>query len=231
MISAHAADEAPNECCGLVVQRAGDRKFRLVRAKNLARFPRQHFDLDPDAWLEVGSDEAVIGIYHSHTTAPATPSLADRAMCNATNLPWHIVSWPAGDYCRIEPDGTQVPLERRPYVWAVHDCYSLARDWYDQVWGLKLADFSRQPLLRGENTFLREYEGQGFVRLIDQLPQVGDAFLYQFGTSLPHVALYVDDNVILHHPEGRLSYRETYDGLWRKHTHHLRHRSRMGDAA
>lgn len=226
---AHAADEHPNECCGLVVRVDKGDRVRLVRARNLSREPKRTFVLDPEAWLEVKDDEEVIGIYHTHTVEPAVPSLADRAMCEATNLPWHIVSYPERGYCRIDPCGFEAPYLERPYVKGVHDCYSLLRDWYRREQGIILPDYDRGPVWQGRNLFIEKFEEAGFVRLIDVEPQVGDAFLMQFGqTNLAHCAVYVGNNEILHHAEGRLSCKDLFAGIWRRHfSHHLRHRAMM----
>lgn len=226
----HAAAEWPNECCGLVVETRAGKRCRLVRARNIARLPKIHFDLDPEAWLEVADDEDVIGIYHSHTVSPAEPSLADLSSCEASGLPWHIVAYPAGGYVRIEPSGFEAPYLRRPYVWGVHDCFSIIRDWYRRELSIEIPDFDRAPQLAGRDMYQEHYAEQGFVKLVDQVPQRGDVFLYRFGeTAMSHAAVYLGDGVILHHPEGRLSMQDTYDGVWRRNVSaHLRHRCRPG---
>jgi len=60
----------------------------------------------------------VIAIVHSHPDATTQPSELDKAQCDATLLPWHIVSWPEGDLCTIQPRG-ELPLVGRPFVLGV----------------------------------------------------------------------------------------------------------------
>ena len=77
-IVAHARDEAPNECCGLV----GGRERRATsvrRGENLHRSPLRFEIANPlpllNAIEEAG--EELVGIYHSHTRSDAYPSQTD----------------------------------------------------------------------------------------------------------------------------------------------------------
>jgi len=77
---AHAVEEAPRECCGLLVGTAGS-IVRSVRARNLEKGttrytvdPKDHFHAIRAARVE-GLD--VIGAYHSHPSSAASPSPTD----------------------------------------------------------------------------------------------------------------------------------------------------------
>jgi proteasome lid subunit RPN8/RPN11 len=227
---AHAGVEQPREACGLVVARGT--KFRIVRARNLAADPINTFDLDPDAWLQVGHDEEVIGIYHSHPSGNPEPSLCDLSGCEATQLPWHIVGCGTGAYRRIDPSGFRAPYLRRPYVYGVHDCWALVRDWYRWEWNLDIPDFHREPdfWLRGQNLFLDHLEQAGFVVQTEGDVQAGDGFLVQMSSPVPnHAVVYLGDGTILHHVRGRLSTRDPWGGYWAKHaSHRVRHKSKIG---
>ncbi len=78
---AHAREEAPRECCGLLIGRAGevDRSFRARNAragtKTYLIDPRDHFAAIKAA-REAGAE--VIGYYHSHPASAPQPSPADR---------------------------------------------------------------------------------------------------------------------------------------------------------
>ena len=58
--------------------------------------------------------------------------------------------------------------------------------------------------------------------------QYGDAILMQLGAKLPnHAAVYIGDQLILHHIQDRLSSRDVYGGYYVKSTAMvLRHESR-----
>ena len=71
------------------------------------------------------------------------PSQADRVACEATALPWFIVSFPSGHWTELRPQGYAAPLVGREWSHGVLDCYSLIRDWYAQERGIDLPDFPR----------------------------------------------------------------------------------------
>jgi [CysO sulfur-carrier protein]-S-L-cysteine hydrolase len=79
-ILAHARDEAPIECCGMVGHRDG-RAVRAVRVPNAAH-SRSRFQMDgPEqlrAWQELEDEGLDVAIYHSHTMSAPYPSETDR---------------------------------------------------------------------------------------------------------------------------------------------------------
>lgn len=82
----------------------------------------------------------MIAIAHSHPNATTQPSELDKAQCDATLLPWHIVSWPEGDLRTIQPRG-ELPLLERPFVLGHFDCWGLVMSYYRQTHGIELHDY------------------------------------------------------------------------------------------
>jgi len=87
---AQAREEAPNECCGLLLG-TGDAVAHVLRARNKAaelpqpRDPRRYYHVDDEAQLEAMRLERergweIVGIYHSHPATPAHPSATDRML-------------------------------------------------------------------------------------------------------------------------------------------------------
>jgi proteasome lid subunit RPN8/RPN11 len=79
---AHAREESPNECCGLLVGRRGA-VDRAVRARNLEAGPTRYL-IDPQDHFAALKDarakgRQVIGAYHSHPAGAALPSPSDIA--------------------------------------------------------------------------------------------------------------------------------------------------------
>ena len=79
---AHAKEEAPKECCGLLVGRRGAVES-AVRARNLETNPARYL-IDPNdhfAAMKAARVEGlhVIGAYHSHPSSSTTPSPSDIA--------------------------------------------------------------------------------------------------------------------------------------------------------
>ena len=79
-IVAHALEEAPNECCGMVAGSDGT-ATRVYRARNAESSPLRYL-IHPQDQLRIMDEiehrgEELAAIYHSHTGSPAYPSQTD----------------------------------------------------------------------------------------------------------------------------------------------------------
>ncbi len=77
---AHAREDAPNECCGMVAGRNGV-ATRVIRVANAEKSPYR-YSLSSDDQYRVLKDieergEELAAIYHSHTASAAYPSQTD----------------------------------------------------------------------------------------------------------------------------------------------------------
>jgi proteasome lid subunit RPN8/RPN11 len=99
----HAREEAPRECCGLLIGQ-GESVVRSVRARNLhasaARYlidPEDHFK----AIRAARSDGLeVIGAYHSHPASAPVPSATDVAEANSGSEFFYLIVSPMDDDVR-----------------------------------------------------------------------------------------------------------------------------------
>ena len=227
-ILAHAVETSPKECCGLVAIVKGRRKY--FRCKNLADTPDEHFVLDPADYAAVEDKGEIVGIVHSHPFTNHNPSPADRVACEQSGLPWHIVNPTTGNWGYCEPEGFELPYVGREFSHGVVDCYSLVRDWYKRELGIQLGDYFRRDQWwdKGENLYLENFEKEGFAEIPIMEVKRGDLLLMQLASSVPnHAAIYLGDQVVLHHVQGRLSSKDVYGGYYLKNTAcALRHESR-----
>lgn len=238
-IQAHAVAEYPRECCGLVVATADGEAY--VPCRNLAETPSEHFRLPADDYAAAEDLGEVLAVVHSHPNAVATPSDADRTMCEASGLRWHIVSVgledsgvaAAADLQSIEPSGYLAPLVGRQFVHGVLDCYTLVRDFYAGELGVRLNQYERQDdwWNKGQDLYSMErLLAEGFQPITGEL-QRGDMILMQIRSTVPnHAGVYLGDGQMLHHMHGRLSERVPYGGMWAERTRYIvRHREVLHD--
>ena len=92
-IVAHAVEELPNECCGLLIG-SSDIVEDATRARNLKR-SRTKFQVEPaDHFAAIRKARAagleVVGAYHSHPSGPSGPSDTDRARLSDPSM-FHII--------------------------------------------------------------------------------------------------------------------------------------------
>lgn len=102
-ILAHAREDLPNECCGMIGGREGE-ATRVVRVENAAASPLR-YEMDPQgqydalkAIEEAGED--LVAIYHSHTRSAAYPSQTDVN---------EAVMWPEQIYVIVSLEDDEAP--------------------------------------------------------------------------------------------------------------------------
>jgi [CysO sulfur-carrier protein]-S-L-cysteine hydrolase len=92
-ILAHALEDLPNECCGLLIGTA-EMVEHAARARNSKR-SRTKFEVEPaDHFAAIrrarGSGLEIIGAYHSHPNGPSGPSETDRARLTDPSM-FHVI--------------------------------------------------------------------------------------------------------------------------------------------
>jgi len=104
-IVAHARDDDPNECCGMVAGSNGA-ATRVYRARNAEASPFRYTIHPQDQFritMEIEDQgEEIAAIYHSHTKSPAEPSQTDINLAENWPDPLYLI-------CSIaNPDAPQV---------------------------------------------------------------------------------------------------------------------------
>ncbi|HEU4739783.1 MAG TPA: M67 family metallopeptidase [Solirubrobacterales bacterium] len=100
---AHAREDLPNECCGMIGGREGE-ATSVVRVENSAASPLR-YEMDPQGQfdalkaIEAAGDE-LLGIYHSHTRSAAYPSQTDVNQA---------VAWPEQVYVIVSLENGDAP--------------------------------------------------------------------------------------------------------------------------
>lgn len=231
-IRAHAERDYPREACGFVV--AKGRKEQYIPCENLSAVPGEQFRMSQTAWADAEDTGKILALVHSHPDQDAALSEADRVACEATGVPWVVISVRegiAGEIRSANPDGYRAPLVGRGFYHGVLDCYALIKDYYERELGIELPEPERPDdwWNNGGNLYMDNYAAAGFHRLPDGAPlQKGDVILMAVRSPVPnHGAVYMGattlsedphalplEGAMLHHLYGRLSERTIYGGYW-----------------
>lgn len=223
---AHAKECAyatpPRESCGLVV-RAG-KKARYLPCQNLAdQNPSpstDDFAIGKADWQAARASGEIVMVVHSHFRCGPQPSPADVSGCETSGLPWLIVT-PSGAHHYFEPCGAVVPLLGRPYVYGVHDCATLVRDWLAINHNIRIEIMPSEDgwWLTGANLLVEHVQAQGFRRVALDSLQLGDVLFIQAEGPCPHhCAIWLGNGHILHHLRDRVSREDVYGDHWRTRT-------------
>lgn len=214
-IMAHAESAFPSECCGLVIQKGRVEKY--IPCENRAAAPGEQFEIAPEDYAAAEDQGTVVAVVHSHPGDGATtqPSELDMLMCDATEVPWVIASWPEGDIRTITPRGDR-PLTGRQFVLGHADCWTLLMDYFRTEHGITLPNYSveRHWWEQGENLYMDNWYDCGF-REFSGPPRPGDVIIMQVQSPVAnHAGVLLEGNMLLHHMYGQLSQRVPYGGYY-----------------
>jgi proteasome lid subunit RPN8/RPN11 len=228
-IHKHAAQQAPQEACGVLMVYKGRHVYFPCR--NLAQYDAADptFIIHPEDWKTAEDMGEIVMVVHSHVFRPPQPTDADRVHCEKTQLPWLIVNHPLCTYVQFEPSGYEAPLYGRHYTHGVLDCYQFCRDYYKRTLSIELRNYEYPEFFwdKGLNLYRENFEKEGFVEIKGGPLKLHDALLMMCEADVEsHAAVLIEDNVIGHHYRKRLSTTEVYGGYWRHVTTGvLRHKS------
>ena len=182
-------------------------------------------------------DSVFARIHVQRTTEPLI-SAEQLETLNSTNERLIIVAWPSGKALLYHPISHKnlLPYEGRQYRLNVADCYRLAKDFYQREFGITLNSYTAdQSYLRlainvqVRNTMLLQYVQNGFEQVAN--PQFGDGILISSGNNLnapEHVAIYLGNDMLLHHYASKLSCTQPYSQFWKARTVMIvRHKERL----
>jgi proteasome lid subunit RPN8/RPN11 len=78
-LRAHASEDAPNECCGVIVLKDGVADRYLRGINRLASPYRYELEIDPAVWF-LEDDGYELAVFHSHPETEPRPSRTDREL-------------------------------------------------------------------------------------------------------------------------------------------------------
>lgn len=220
----------PNEACAFIVN------DEIYPVPNTAANPRETFSVDPVERIKAEAQGHISGFLHSHPATPEEaahrkwptfwPSSHDMVSWLADNLRWGISACDGENV--TEPvwldESYVAPLEGRPFVHGIWDCYSAVRDYFRVNKGITLKNYPRgmEWWAKGEDLYSTQFTNAGFVEVRSDEVQPGDCALMHIVSRgvVSHAVVMHDMNTMFHHTFSRngerLSGYEDF-GRWRDH--------------
>ena len=201
------------ETCGFVLDDG-----QVIQVENKAEDRVNEFAIDPATYAQY--DQRIAGIWHSHLQLAGFSPL-DQQVLSADTTPWAVYCIANNSWHECAPD-MPAPLEGRPFVYGIYDCYSLVQDFLRQKSSVALPDWERCRW--GEwNTpkfdpFDLEWKKYG-KPVVDKRYQRGDILLMNLGDHAghtDHVGVFISPRQFLHHPSGMMSRRQTFGSYWER---------------
>ena len=238
-IRAHALEESPYECCGVVYQNKNNLKLEALRCENTAENKRVMFAIDPKGYLEASRKGEIISFYHSHINSSEFSDY-DKIQSEHHEIKFIMYSLKDENFHEYEPKGYESPYVGRDFCLGKQDCYTLLRNYYKRELGLDLPDYDRgfEYIFTNPNWYLdfHKKDEQGFSLILEgamediSVLKKHDTILMKcYGKRNPsHAGIYVGNNLILHHQIGCYSRIEEYSLEFKKRTTHIfRHESQF----
>lgn len=207
----------PSEACGFILA-----DYSIRPCENKAPDPTKSFLIDPLDFIK--HKDTIIAVYHSHPNKDPLPSEEDKLSSNRSRLPFYILSYPSKEVYVYNPVATEIqPYEGRKFIYGLSDCLSLVTEFYSRELGINLGNGYRKYWdwwqdIEHENDFINGILEEGFEKVTTL--EKNDIIIMQVGAKVPnHLAVYLGDSIILHHPSiGNLSRQEVYGFYWRNNT-------------
>lgn len=249
----YAKSKPLEEACGVIVDdpKHGHQFFEL---KNVADDSSKGFEIEPNEWVRIYSNEKILAIFHSHIgeDQPGFLSTYDVHQSNYFKIPYllyHIddQEWDYYDSALIHPRPLQekgTPKELPYYLgwnweWVRCDCSTLLRAYYKGMLGIHLNDYPKplnpkEILSSNWNGYLDNFESEGFVRVYDAIKPNDVILMNLFARNPHHVGIVtevrMDNSVIMLHlfDDTSPSNITLYGGFWRQCEHsRWRHKNFM----
>ena len=200
---------SPKELCGLIS--VLNDKYSLTICENVAENPIRNFEIAPKDYLKATLKGEVVGIIHSHTSKRSNFSILDKTVCELHKINSILYHIDSNSFYEYSPCGYRNDYLGRKFEWGKNDCLSLVIDYYYKELNIKIGKFfqerrkdffakERQSFSRKE--YLQIIDNEGFIALDKSSPiEINDIlFMKEFETSLfpSHLAIYIDNNIILH---------------------------------
>lgn len=228
-IKAFSLQEPENEICGLLLKEK-DNNIKVIKCENYSQNKKHSFSISPFDYIKISVSGEIIGYFHSHNDKFEDFSLIDKIQAESHNLTSIL-------YCTFNDTFKQyIPIHyKNPYIGrnfeiGKNDCFSLFRDYYKNELKIEIQNCERNEkwFEKNENLFEEIYNKENFIKFFDiKELKINDGIIFKMlKNKASHIAIYLGNMNILHHPRNALSLIEILTEPYiRKIDYFIRHKN------
>ena len=224
-IKRHALNEVPKECCGLIIEDKGAEQ--IYPCRNSSEKPAKHFSINPSDYVKASVRGKIKAVYHSHNSENEKFSVNDMFNSRAHKLNYILYNTVKDSFSFFDFKKNKTFLYNRIFKIGKSDCYTIVKEYYQNL-GIKLD---------GENTLGNDWykENPNLISELFKLNKTNpnlpivelppdsqlkehDVIVFEFikGAGPNHVAVYLGDGNMIHHPRNRYPCIETLNPIYKK---------------
>ncbi len=212
LIKKYTLDEKPNEICGLILKFPNS--YELFSCENISYHKTEHCILNPLDYVHADKIGNIVAHYHSQEHD--NPSILDNITAFNQNLYSIVYCWKNDKFYIIEPkleDYLNIDFQI-----GINDCFSLVQRYYKREKNIIINNYNRK-----DNWHLIEPQiiynniiNEGFKEIkIDEIQKSDLLFFGKSKNELYHIGIYLNNNLMLHHPRDNVSVIEYLNSLWK----------------
>lgn len=212
IIKRHALKEKPKECCGLVFESNG--LLEIQTCSNTSENPEKHFSISPRDYLKATRKGSIKAIYHSHLSSNDKFSPNDILHSKGHKIPFLLYCQGKDSFSTFDPEKNKTFIYDRIFKIGENDCYTFVKEYYSNL-GIKLSGYNnlgndwhkKNPNLVQDLFNLNKNNPN--LPIFELCPKSElkkhDVLVFEFikGAGANHVAVYLGDGEIMHHPRNK----------------------------
>jgi proteasome lid subunit RPN8/RPN11 len=211
-IKIHSKEEFPKECCGLIVSR--NKEDQIFKCRNTSESPKNHFSLHPVDYLRGSESGAIKAVYHSHPSDNDKFSPCDILNSKKHSLLYVLYNVKKDVFSTFDPKKDKTFLYDRIFRIGESDCYTFVKEYYADL-GIKLHGYNnlgdnwhkKNPNLIQDLFELNEKDKNLNISELSPSSEFRkhDVLVFEFlkGSGANHVAVYLGNGQIMHHPRNK----------------------------
>ena len=224
-IKSHALEESPLECCGLVLD--NNESSSTFRCENVSEKPTGHFSIKPSDYLKASRKGTIKAVYHSHNSDNEKFSTNDKLNSQTHQLHYFLYNTKKNTFSFFDYSKNKTLFYARIFRIGTSDCYTVIKEHYAEL-GInlsgenKLGDdwHEKNPHLITELFNLNKNNPD--LPIVELPPstklQEHDVIVFEFvkGKGPNHVAVYLGNGSVLHHPRNKFPCIEMLNPIYEK---------------